>query len=277
MSAKIPPGQAAPEPQELAPDHHAFRPPPPGEFLGHPKALWNLFGSEFWERFMYYGMRAILAVHVAAAFFSQMGDQAASEASKTYGGYTAMVYMTGILGGYVADRMLGYQRSIMLGGALMAAGMFMLLAPDLTTFLLGLAVIVVGNGLFKPNISTMVGQLYAPGGVRRDSAFTIVYMGLNAGALEAPLVCGSLIGAKYGYKWGFFTAGIGMIFGLMVFQVLKGWLGHVGAAPRGKEGFKPLLQVLIAALVAVGPIYFLLSRNDILGYVLVIMFLALMA
>ena len=138
-----------------------FQPPPPGEILGHPKALWNLFGSEFWERFMYYGMRAMLAVHVASAFFAHLsGDAAREQASLTYGGYTSMVYMTGIAGGYVADRILGYQRSIMLGGALMAAGMFMLMAPDLTTFLMGLAVIVVGNGLFKPNISTMVGKLY---------------------------------------------------------------------------------------------------------------------
>ena len=98
-----------------------FVPPPAGSFLGHPRALWNLFATEFWERFMYYGMRAMLAVHVAAQFFSHLGADADAEASKTYGGYTAMVYMTGILGGYVADRVLGYQRSIMLGGALMAA------------------------------------------------------------------------------------------------------------------------------------------------------------
>ena len=134
-------------------------PLPPDQVLGHPKALWNLFGAEFWERFCYYGMRAMLAVHVATAFFAHLGDQAAAQASLTYGGYTSMVYMTGIAGGYIADRILGYQRSIMLGGALMAAGMFMLMAPDLTTFLVGLAVIVVGNGLFKPNISTMVGKL----------------------------------------------------------------------------------------------------------------------
>lgn len=277
MSAQIPPGQAAPEPQELAPDHHAFRPPPPGEFLGHPKALWNLFGSEFWERFMYYGMRAILAVHVAAAFFAQMGDQAASEASKTYGGYTAMVYMTGILGGYVADRMLGYQRSIMLGGALMAVGMFMLMAPDLTTFLIGLAVIVVGNGLFKPNISTMVGKLYAPGDARRDSGFTIFYMGINAGALAAPIVCGTWIGAVYGYRWGFFAAGMGMILGLMVFQIFKSVLGHVGEAPKSVNGTKAFTQVLIGAAVLVVPVYFLLSQSDVLGGLLVVMMLGLVA
>src|SRR5689334_6144045 len=123
-----------------APDSkNEFVPPPPGSFLGHPIALWNLFGTEFWERFMYYGMRAMLAVHVAAQFFSHLGADADAEAAKTYGGYTSMVYMTGILGGYVADRVLGYQRSIMLGGALMAAGMFMLMTPSLPMFLLGLA------------------------------------------------------------------------------------------------------------------------------------------
>lgn len=257
------------------PDPHAFTPPPPGTFLGHPRALWNLFGTEFWERFMYYGMRAILAVHVAAAFFAHMGDQAAAEASKTYGGYTAMVYMTGILGGYVADRILGYQRSIMLGGVLMAIGMFMLMAPDLTTFLLGLAVVVVGNGLFKPNISTMVGKLYAPGDARRDSGFTIFYMGINAGALVAPIVCGSWVGATYGYRWGFFTAGMGMLLGLVVFQIFKHWLGHVGKAPADRDGPKSMLQVLIGGAVLVVPVYFLLSESDALGVLLIVMMLGL--
>ena len=254
---------------------NGFVPPPPGEFLGHPKALWNLFGSEFWERFMYYGMRAMLAVHVAAAFFAHLGAEADAEASKTYGGYTAMVYMTGILGGYVADRILGYQRSIMLGGALMAAGCFLLMSPTLPLFLLGLATIVVGNGLFKPNISTMVGKLYAPGDARRDSGFTIFYMGINAGAFIAPIVCASWIGAEYGYRWGFLTAGLGMIFGLIVFQILKGWLGHVGDTPEGKSGLGPIVQVLIAALVLVVPVYFLLSQSDVLGGLLIAMMLGL--
>ena len=254
---------------------NGFVPPPPGEFLGHPKALWNLFGSEFWERFMYYGMRAMLAVHVAAAFFAHLGAEADAEASKTYGGYTAMVYMTGILGGYVADRILGYQRSIMLGGALMAAGCLLLMSPTLPLFLLGLATIVVGNGLFKPNISTMVGKLYAPGDARRDSGFTIFYMGINAGAFIAPIVCASWIGAEYGYRWGFLTAGLGMIFGLIVFQILKGWLGHVGDTPEGKSGLGPIVQVLIAALVLVVPVYFLLSQSDVLGGLLIAMMLGL--
>jgi proton-dependent oligopeptide transporter, POT family len=249
--------------------------PPAGEILGHPKALWNLFGTEFWERFMYYGMRAMLAVHVAAAFFAHLGDQANAEASRTYGGYTAMVYMTGILGGYVADRMLGYQRSIMLGGVLMAIGMFMLMSPNLEMFLLGLAVVVVGNGLFKPNISTMVGKLYAPGDARRDSGFTIFYMGINAGALIAPIVCASWIGANYGFRWGFFAAGIGMILGLMMFQALKSWLGQIGTTPAGKSGFGPLVQVLVGCAVLLVPVYFLLSQSDILGVLLIVMMLGL--
>jgi POT family proton-dependent oligopeptide transporter len=255
----------------------AFVPPPAGEFLGHPNALWNLFATEFWERFMYYGMRAMLAVHVAAAFFAHLGDGARAEASLTYGGFTSLVYMTGIAGGFVADRILGYQRSIMLGGALMAVGCFMLMAPDLTTFVLGLAVIVVGNGLFKPNISTMVGKLYAPNDVRRDSGFTIFYMGINAGAFFAPFICASWIGQTYGYRWGFFSAGIGMILGLMVFQLVKGWLGHVGTAPEGKKGYGPLVQVFLAAAVMVVPVYYLLSKSDVLGVLLIAMMLALVA
>ncbi len=255
-----------------------FLPPPAGEFLGHPRALWNLFGTEFWERFMYYGMRAMLAVHIARAFFGHLGGaEARVEASLTYGGFTSLVYMTGIAGGFIADRVLGYQRSIMLGGALMAAGSFMLMAPDLTTFLVGLAVIVVGNGLFKPNISTMVGKLYAPGDARRDAGFTIFYMGINAGALIAPVICASLIGAKYGYEWGFFTAAMGMILGLMVFQIVKGWLGHVGTAPEGKKGLAPVVQVLIGSLLLAVPVFFLLSKSDVLGGLLIAMMLALVA
>ncbi|MBL8246381.1 MAG: MFS transporter, partial [Rhodanobacteraceae bacterium] len=254
-----------------------WTPPPPGEFLGHPNALWNLFGTEFWERFMYYGMRAMLAVHVAAAFFAHLGDGARAEASLTYGGFTSLVYMTGILGGYVADRMLGYQRSIMLGGVLMAIGMVLLMAPDLTSFLIGLAVLIVGNGLFKPNISTMVGKLYKPGDARRDSGFTIFYMGINAGALVAPFICASIIGQQYGYRWGFFAAGMGMIIGLIVFQVVKHWLGHIGTAPADRNGPKTMLQVVIGAALLVIPVFFLLSKSDVLGVLLIAMMLGLVA
>lgn len=252
-----------------------FQPPPAGEVLGHPRALWNLFGAEFWERFCYYGMRAMLAAHVANQFFAHLGDGAKAAASLTYGGFTSMVYMTAILGGFIADRILGYQRSILLGGSIMAAGMFMLMAPDLTTFLVGLAVIIVGNGLFKPNISTMVGKLYAPGDARRDSGFTIFYMGINAGAFFAPIICASIIGARFGYGWGFVTAAVGMLFGLAVFQVFRGWLGHVGANPKERDTWTPVFQVLGGAAVLTVPVYFLLSKSDVLGGVLALMLVAL--
>lgn len=251
-------------------DAKAWVAPSPGEILGHPRSLWMLFSAEFWERFCFYGMRALLAVYVADTFFSHLPEGEANEqASLTYGGYTAMVYATGILGGFIADRYLGYQRSILIGGALMAAGMFMLLIPDLQWFLVGLAVIVAGNGLFKPNISTMVGALYRPGDARRDSGFTIFYMGINAGAFFAPIICASVIGARFGNQYGFLAAGIGMILGVLVFQFRAGMLGHIGKAPEAHQGIKPTLVVLGGALLMVPVIYFLLSKSALLGYVMV--------
>ena len=251
-------------------DAKAWVAPPPGEILGHPRPLWMLFSAEFWERFCFYGMRALLAVYVADTFFGHLPEGEANEqASLTYGGYTAMVYATGILGGFIADRYLGYQRSILLGGALMAVGMFMLLIPDLQWFLVGLAVIVAGNGLFKPNISTMVGALYPPGDPRRDSGFTIFYMGINAGAFFAPIICASVIGARFGNQYGFLAAGIGMILGVLVFQFRAGMLGHIGRPPAGTQGMKPVLVVLAGAVLLVPFVYFLLSKSALLGYVMV--------
>lgn len=253
-----------------------FLPPPPGEFVGHPRPLWMLFGSEFWERFAYYGMRALLAVYVASTFFSLLPDGVArAQASLTYGAYTALIYATGLFGGFVADRYLGYRPSIMLGGTLMAAGLFLLLIPDLTWFLLGLAVIVVGNGLFKPNISTMVGKLYAPGDARRDSGFTIFYMGINAGGAIAPLVCGTLIGARFGYQWGFFAAGLGMIAGLMMFHWLRGWLGHIGEPPVPERNALRVFKVLLGCLAAVPVAFLMLSQAKLVGYILLALFVVL--
>jgi proton-dependent oligopeptide transporter, POT family len=253
-----------------------FVPPPGGEFIGHPRPLWMLFGAEFWERFAYYGMRALLAVYVATAFFSALpAGEARAQASLTYGAYTALIYGTGIFGGFVADRYLGYRPSILLGGALMAAGLFLLLIADLNWFLVGLAVIVVGNGLFKPNISAMVGQLYAPADPRRDSGFTIFYMGINAGGALAPLICGTLIGVHFGYQWGFFAAGLGMIAGLVVFHWLTGWLGHIGAATVPRESAARVLKVLLGCLALVPVVFLMLSQATIVGYLLLLLFVAL--
>ena len=253
-----------------------FIPPPPGDALGHPRALWQLVHSEFWERFSYYGMRALLAVYVATTFFGLLPEgDAKAQAALTYGAYTALIYATGIFGGFIADRYIGYRRAIVIGGLLMAAGMFLLLIKDLQWFLLGLSLIVVGNGLFKPNISTMVGRLYAPDDVRRDSGFTIFYMGINAGGALAPLVCGTLIGARYGYEWGFFAAGIGMLLGLAVFQWRIARLGEIGKAPAGGEGIARTLVVVLGALVAVPLVYLLLNQKTLVGWLLIGLFLAL--
>jgi POT family proton-dependent oligopeptide transporter len=244
--------------------------------MGHPKALWQLSNIEMWERFSYYGMRALLAVYVATTFFGHLGDQANAQASLVYGGYTALVYATGIIGGYIADHVLGYQRSILLGAIIMAAGLFVLLIEDLQWFLVGLALIVAGNGLFKPNISTMIGKLYAPGDVRRDSGFTIFYMGINLGAFIAPFITAAWIGATWGLKWGFFAAAIGMVLSTLFLEVAKKSLGHVGLPPKGKDSWGLFFLVGLGALAMAVGVYFLLSESEILGYLLVGIMLALM-
>jgi len=250
-------------------------PIPPGEILGHPKALWQLSNIEMWERFAYYGMRALLAVYVATTFFGHLGDQANSAASLVYGGYTALVYATGIIGGYVADRILGYQRSILLGALVMAAGLCVLLVEDLTWFLIGLALIVAGNGLFKPNISTMIGKLYSAGDVRRDSGFTIFYMGINLGAFIAPFITATWIGVQFGMKWGFFAAALGMILSTVFLEIAKKALGKVGRPDPDKEGWGRFFGVMLGTFALVPVIYFLLSESEILGVLLVVIMLGL--
>ncbi|MGE3172712.1 MAG: peptide MFS transporter [Planctomycetota bacterium] len=223
---------------------------------GHPPGLYVLFFAEMWERFCYYGMRALLAFYVASTFATGEGG-----ASLTYGAYTALVYATGIVGGWAADRMLGAQRSVILGGVMMAIGEFVLMVPTEFCFLGGLTLMVVGCGLFKPNISNIVGKLYAPGDNRRDQGFVIFYMGINLGAFIAPLICG-YVGETYGWRWGFLCAGLGMLLGIGTFMKGAHKLQGEGAPPAGKEGFGPVAQVLgIWVLMAFG-IYVLLSKQE---------------
>ncbi|MEO8461142.1 MAG: peptide MFS transporter [Dokdonella sp.] len=250
-----------------------YVPPPPGEMLGHPRSLWMLFMTEFWERFCFYGMRWMLTLYIVAQFFG--GDPTGqTTASQTYGAYLALVYATAIIGGYVADRILGYQRAVLLGSIFIAVGLFTLLVPNQTVFTLGLAIIIVGNGLFKPNISTMVGKLYPPNDPRRDRGFTIFYMGINAGAFFAPLITG-FVAAKFGYldlntpelrsqglRWGFAVSGLGMLVSYFWFFFGRKQLGHVGAAPAGKESSSNLLMVTLGGLLITPVIYFLLGRNE---------------
>lgn len=194
---------------------------------GHPKGLYLLFFTEMWERFSYYGMRAIFTLFMIKAL---LFDKAL--ASEIYGSYTGLVYLTPLIGGYVADRYWGNRRAILAGGILMAIGHFCMflsaanysdIAFAQPMLFLGLGFLIFGNGFFKPNISTMVGQLYPQGDQRIDAAFTIFYMGINLGAFLAPLVCGGLgdTGNPADFKWGFLAAGIGMIISTLSFELLK--------------------------------------------------------
>ncbi len=201
-------------------------------FFGHPRGLATLFMTELWERFSYYGMRALLVLFMTAPAVSGGLGFDVAKAAAIYGLYTAMVYMLSLPGGWIADRFLGQRRAVLYGGALIAAGNLCLALPAVTSFYLGLAVSATGTGLLKPNVSVMVGQLYAPGDNRRDAGFSLFYMGINLGAFLAPLACGYL-GQEINWHLGFGLAGIGMILGLAQYVAGGKHLGQAGlhAAP----------------------------------------------
>jgi POT family proton-dependent oligopeptide transporter len=196
--------------------------------FGHPRGLSLLFLVEMWERFSYYGMRALLVLYLVNAL---KWDTA--RATNLYGTYTSLAYLTPLFGGYLADRLLGTRRSLVIGGVLIALGHFSLAVQGMATFYLGLALVIIGTGFFKPNVSTMVGQLYAEGDPRRDGGFTLFYMGINLGAFIAPLICGYL-GERVGWHYGFGAAGVGMVFGLSLYLWGRNkYLPGIGfAAPR---------------------------------------------
>ncbi len=177
----------------------------------HPKGLYFLFTIEMWERFSYYGMRALLTLYMVKFLLFDT-----EKAGNVYGIYTGLVYLTPLIGGYLADRYLGQKKCIIIGAILMCLGQFILAVPDMSFFYAALALLIIGNGFFKPNISTIVGQLYEPHDPRRDGGFTIFYMGINLGALFSPLICGTL-GEKVGFSYGFASAGVGMLVGLLIF------------------------------------------------------------
>ena len=248
---------------------------PQGNFLGHPKGLYLLFVTEMWERFSYYGMRALLVLYAAAATHAANPGLgwAEPQALKLYAWYTGFIYLTPIFGGWVADNWLGQRKSVILGGLVMAAGQFLLAAPldtmgtsgafslsalgiafppTATTFYLGLVLMCVGNGFFKPNISTMVGDLYPQGDARRDGAFVIFYMGINSGAFLAPLVCSTLgEDPAYGWRVGFLAAGVGMLLSVFIqLAFAQRYIGNVGREPAAQRSLrmaggekKPLTQV----------------------------------
>ncbi|MFK7823378.1 MAG: peptide MFS transporter [Oligoflexales bacterium] len=207
------------------------------EWFGHPKGLFILFFTELWERFSYYGMRAILVLYMISLSSGQNPGFGWDEATalSIYGWYTMAVYLASIPGGILADRMLGQKTTVMLGGGLLCAGHMVLAINAMWAFFLGLGLIVLGVGALKPNISTMVGGLYEPSDIRRDSGFTIFYIGINLGAFLAALVVG-YVGEKVGWHYGFGLAGIGMFVGQAVYIFGQKHLKHVGNLYAGEKG-----------------------------------------
>ncbi|MCS6900079.1 MAG: peptide MFS transporter, partial [Myxococcales bacterium] len=192
----------------------------------HPQGLYVLFGAEAWERFSYYGMRALLVLYMTKHLKFDR-----SEALGIYAMYTGLVYLTPIAGGALADAILGRRKAVLIGGLLMALGHLAMAFESLLFYALGL--LIVGNGFFKPNISTIVGGLYEENDPRRDGGFTIFYMGINLGAFFSPIVCGFL-GEKIGWHYGFSAAAVGMLAGLGVLILWQKLLGNVGLPPRPK-------------------------------------------
>src|SRR5512134_194032 len=211
-------------------------------WLGHPKGLFLLFATEMWERFSYYGMRALLVLSLIASVEAANPGfgWTQAEALRLYGLFTGFVYFTPLIGGWLADNYLGQRKSVIIGGLVMAAGQFTLAAAipgNLQLFYVGLVILVLGNGFFKPNISTMVGDLYPEGDARRDAAFTIFYMGINAGAFLAPLVCGTLgENAELGWRYGYLAAGVGMVLSVIIqLAFARRYLDEIGVVPAAKR------------------------------------------
>jgi len=250
--------------------------------MGHPRPLWMLFMTEFWERFAFYGMRWALTLYIVAEFFH--GDPSGQGfASRTYGAYLALVYAAAVFGGYVADRIIGYQRSILVGAVVMSAGLFMIMLPNEQIFLLGLSTVIVGNGLFKPNISSMVGQLYGVSDARRDRGFTLFYMGINAGALVSPLVTGWMASyftdmpMQQNYKLVFLASGIGMLISLVWFWIGRRQLKGVGRPAPDQANRMRVVYVLIGCVLAIPLVYLVMAKAGaiVLQWMLSVLFVGL--
>jgi POT family proton-dependent oligopeptide transporter len=234
-----------------------------GGLGGHPGGLTTLFFTEMWERFSYYGMRALLMLFmVKTAAEGGLGFDTKSAAA-IYGTYTMSVYLLSILGGFIADNFIGARRAVLVGGIVIATGHFTMAFGSTLTFYTGLVLIALGTGLLKPNISTMVGSLYRPTDERRDAGFSIFYMGINIGAFLAPLVTGYLaqsdgwktqltawgLNPLHSWHWGFGAAGVGMTLGLVVYVLQRGRLAHVGHAPAPEaDGRRPWGKLGLVAL-----------------------------
>jgi len=201
--------------------------------LDHPAGLFVLFFTEMWERFSYYGMRALFVLFLTSAMIDGGWGWERSEALSLYAWYTGLVYITPIFGGLIADKLLGYRNAVGLGALVMTIGHALLAFETVPLFYAGCAALIIGNGLFKPNISSIVGQLYKDSGAKKDAAYTIFYMGINAGAFLGILLCG-YIGEKIGWAYGFGLAGIFMLFGMLQFWYAQGIFGNIGLKPNAK-------------------------------------------
>jgi proton-dependent oligopeptide transporter, POT family len=223
---------------------------PDKEFWGHPAGLVNLFFTEMWERFSYYGMKAILMLYMLEAISSGGMGMSQQDAAQIFGLYTMSVYLASVPGGLIADRFIGQRYAVLLGGIIIALGHFAMALPMTQTFFAGMILIVAGTGLLKPNISSMLGMLYKEGDPRRDGGFSIFYIGINIGAALAPLACGYLAQhdqfkawltsmgwpAHSSWHWGFGAAGVGMVIGLIFYLLQWKMLGTAGLKPQKKEG-----------------------------------------
>ncbi|MGO9240335.1 MAG: peptide MFS transporter [Bryobacteraceae bacterium] len=226
-------------------------------FFGHPVGLSTLFFTELWERFGYYGMRALLILFMVAPASTGGLGMDVMTAGSIYGLYTASVYMVSLPGGWLADCFLGQRKAVLYGGILIALGYLLLAAPDVRIFYAGLCVVVCGTGLLKPNISTIVGQLYSPADPRRDAGFSIFYMGINLGATIAPLICG-YVGQRINWHLGFALSGLGMSFGVIQYWLGRRHLADAGLHPVPAANFaqaasqRRLLRNALLGVVAIG-------------------------
>jgi len=211
--------------------------------LGHPSGLFVLFFTEMWERFSYYGMRALLVLFLVSSILDEGWGWERADALFLYAWYTGLVYITPIFGGLIADKIMGYRKAVILGALLMTLGHASMALEVFTDpfFFVGLGLLIIGNGLFKPNISSMVGQLYKTQGKEKDAGYTIFYMGINAGAFLGILLCG-YIGEKVGWHFGFGLAGIFMFFGMLQFYFAQKIFGRIGLSPKGTEDFDDAVE-----------------------------------
>ncbi|HEY5370081.1 MAG TPA: peptide MFS transporter [Hanamia sp.] len=209
------------------------------EQKGHPPALFILFFTEMWERFSYYGIRALLVLFLVTSLTGGGWGWDRKEALQLYAVYTGLVYLTPIIGGWIADKFTGYRKAVILGALIMTIGHACMAAETHAFFYTGLVCLIIGNGLFKPNISSIVGQLYSNEGAQKDSAYTIFYMGINAGAFLGILLCG-YIGEKIGWSYGFGLAGIFVFLGMLQFAFAQKIFGSIGLSPKKEEALSKI-------------------------------------